>query len=682
MADNKYDDSLFLDDKHPDNADDDELFLDEPHPEFKYRTLASVAEEQNPPQDIPDVSASRAALVGAGQGATFGFGEEITAPFVAAAGMAQSGLDKTFGDGSEALPTLPGEDTWAKYQRLMQEYRDVARAEQQGAQEQQPGAYTAGAVAGGLAAPGLGAAKAMGAVGKAVPGFMGLPIRAAAGAGMGYGMGGLAGAGEVEGSLEERLPAAHETAKMGAGIGAVIPVAGQIASFIGKGVGKIAELPLISKSVEAYQRGARRQNLITKAGLEEANQVGRNLGGDLAEDIKSLKDDVGRRIGSKIDEAEASGEKVDLNEEIPAVLEKLKVIKAEGSEEAAKYANSIEKEIKKILKIKSQEDGYLGVADDALPEGLIKPKQAPPSYEVSPKQAQDLKQVLGGYSSKPGIDPQRIEGAKIAKDLKGNVGKKLDEVSGVNTPETEGGLALNEQYGKVKDILKDRLKLKPTDSPEAVKDKMFNLVNQLESNSNAIPKAKVNHILNELREVAPELADKYANKLNDASGRIQLANEINKGFGSWGLLGTIQGGIKGSANVIGRVSGKLGIDTVGKAGANFTKAVLGSNAAKTGVIKHQTQGAGALENVSQKMEPYKLQRQVASAAENAEPELLKEQAEEIRKKHGNQGAQLATILDNMADQGKDSRRALMFTVLQNQAYRKMLGLTQDEDEAQ
>lgn len=676
MAD-KVDSSLFdFSTDHPETGDDSHLFdFESPHPELTGHSLASSAQEPSMP--IPEVGTGRAALVGAGQGATFGFGEELTAPFVAAAGMAQSGASKAFGTGENALPTLEGEDTLAKFQRLMQEYRDVARAEQQGAQDQHPVSYTAGMVAGGLAAPGLGAGKAMGAVGKAAPGLLRLPVRAAVGAGIGYGMGGLAGAGEAEGSLEERLPQALETAKTGGVIGAAIPVAGQAASTVGKLGSAIGEIPVIQDITKAFGRGANRnQNLITKAGRQEAADVGRKVSGEFVDDVRSLRDEVGGKIQKEIDMAQEAGEKVDLSQEIPEVLAKLQKIKAEGSKESAAYAAGVEAEIKKILKIKPEGEGYLGVAEDALPEGLSMPKTEAPSMSIDPKQAQDLKQVLSNYTPRPGMAPQEIAPAGVAKELRNATGTKLSEL-------TEKLPELNEQYGAIKDSLK-RMGINEKRLPEQIKEKINSVVTKLEKQNVSGDNAReiINDVMENLKTVegGSEIAAKYQTEFADIVERLNLADKIIKGGESFSLTGTPKAAVMAASNLAGLAAGKTKIAPVATAAATFTKKVLSSTPATQSAIRYGTQGAEATTRARHDDEPYKLQRKVAAAAENAEPELLKTEAGNIRTKYGNQGQQLATILENMADKSKDARRALMFTILQNQAYRKMLGMSKEEEE--
>lgn len=636
---------------------DDALFEDTPHPE----TNSSI-------------SAGRAALVGAGQGATFGFADEITAPFVAGAGMLSGLPDES-----------PDESTYEKYKRLMQTYRDVAREEQDVAQKEQPGAYTTGAVAGGLLAPGLGAMKVAKSVKDA-----GLIAKTVAGAGTGAVMGGLAGAGEAEGGLDERIEGFKEGAPIGAAVGGAIPMAGATLGLVKAGVGKLAELPVVRPALEALKRGAKGENLITEVGRKESGNILSSEGGNFFSDIKNIQKEAGSKIADKIDEASNAGEQVDLTDEVGEVLDKLKKIKAEGSKEAASYASSVEGEIKKILGIKPE-----AAVDDLskldFPEGLspssLKPKVAEEAEQilVDPKKAQDLKQVLSDYSPRKGMAPQEIAPAGATKEFKNVVSEKLNEVTGLNEPTVNlagaEGPSLNKQYGLIKDSLK-RLAVNEKKLPEQIKEKIFNITSKLgnEDLSGDNARKLIEDVLANIEQVAPEIAQKYRASFTDMAGRLKLSQEISKGFKN--VLGTVPSTIKASANIAGLVANKTGLATAGKVVGQgietLAEVATKSPLANKGIVTYNTQSSSAVQGLKKALEPHALQRQVAQYAEKADPAVLKEQAESIRSTYGKEGEQLATILNNMADKDVNARRALMFTILQNPNHRKMLGLTKEE----
>lgn len=639
--------------------------------------------EKVPPAEA--ISPARAALVGAGQGATFGFADELTAPVVAAGAMTKSAFDKS-------IPTLPGEDTLSKFQRLMQAYRDVARQEQQTAQQDQPIAYTGGAIGGSLLTPGLGTAKAMNAVKDA-----GLIAKTAVGAGIGAGMGGLTGAGESEGDLSQRLAGAEEAAKTGAVVGAAIPVVGQALSTGAKAFNAASELPVISDTVKNFQRGLQGENLVSSAGRREAAANVLDKSGELYKDIKGLQSSVGKKIENAINEASDSGEKVDLTDEVSTVLDKLQKIKSEGSKEAASYAAGVESEIKKILGMKNPQ-----AAEDLsklpLPEGLnpkmvaTQAEAAPQEILVDPKKAQDLKQVLSNYTPKKGMAPQEIEPAGVAKELSSQTSEKLNEVTGLNEPQVtqQNGVeqtmpSLNEQYGAIKDSLK-RLGVNERKLPEQIKAKINTVVSGLEKENISGDQARstIEDVLNNIKETSPEIADKYSKSFDDIVERLNLANKNIRGGETHGFIGTTRALATSAGNLAGLAGNAVGLNKLapvanaaGGAIKSFTNTMLEAPNMIKGRVASSVENPDMLTKIKS-AEPYQLQRKVADASENADPDTLKSQASNIRQKYGNQGEQLATILDNMADKDKDGRRALMFTVLQNQAYRKMLGLTGEE----
>lgn len=664
------------------------------HPieEVPKRTLASEvdAQKQSELENRPDVSKARALLVGSGQGATFGFGEELTAPIVAATGMTTSAASKLFGTGEESLPTLPGESTLDKFTRLMQEYRDIAREEQKTAQEQQPIAYTTGEIAGSLLSPGLGAVKATGLTSKiaksAVRAGMtkeaarlaSIPLKATIGASVGAGLGGVAGLGEAEGTLEERLPQAKETAKTGALLGTAIPLTIGGVSTIKKGISKLGNIPAVEDTIKAFQRGVEGQSLVTKAGREEAAKIVREKSGDLYKDIKSLQKDVGSKIQNEILNAQESGKTIDLSEEVNDVLNRLQKIKTEGSQEAAAYASSVEKEIKKVLGIKTVDEGFMGVPSKDLPEGLILPKKSEVDLtQIKPEQAQTLKQVLSDYIPKKNIPPQQLEPARVAGELRSISGNKLSIL-------TEQLPELNEQYSAIKDSLK-RLGINEKKLPSQIQEKINSTITKLEGQNLTGDNARqlVEDVLTNIKKIDPILANKYQTEFSDIAERLNLANKIIKGADTISVFGTPKAVAMATGNIMGLAAGKVGGQVIGKAlgkTGSFVSQSLTSPTGQKSILQSKLQSAGSLAETRQKLEPYILQRKVAAIAENAEPEFLQDQANQIREKYGKQGESLATILDNMSEKDKDARRALMFSVLQNKAYKKMLGLLDEQEE--
>ena len=162
-----------------------------------------------------DVGRFTALLRGASSGATFNFADELAGilnspdymagrqgemagPLQAIGGLAKLGY--------ETLTGSPGEAT-----KAYEQARDAARQELKTAKEQYPGTTLAGELAGAVAVPLPGVAALRGA---------GMATRAAGSAGIGFGVGGLSGAGEGE-TGAERLSKAATGAAVGGVVGGV-----------------------------------------------------------------------------------------------------------------------------------------------------------------------------------------------------------------------------------------------------------------------------------------------------------------------------------------------------------------------------------------------------------------------------------------------------------------------------
>ena len=187
----------------------------------------------------PAMGALKAGAIGASQGVTFGFGDEI------------------YGGVAGAYDALTSNKTFSQ---AYDDRRDAARAALDKAREDQPFAAYGGEIVGGVALP-LGGARmaanalraapgatAVANVASKVPGVSrgaramsnalnatgrlergaGLGARMAAGAKEGAAWGGLYGYGSGEGSVEDRLGSAAGGAIMGGGFGAALPMASDI----------------------------------------------------------------------------------------------------------------------------------------------------------------------------------------------------------------------------------------------------------------------------------------------------------------------------------------------------------------------------------------------------------------------------------------------------------------------
>ena len=725
---NKIDASLFEDTLHPEVSGeqsvakvDQSLFEDTPHPEMhgEFQTLTGQLEAEDKQveeakKNGPIVDGDRSFLVGAGQGMTGGFAEEVTAPVVSAIADPKAALTAAGTKMKEWLPFMePNKadlEQKQRFEELMQAYRDVAREEQQAAAEQQPGQYIAGNVAGSIITAPLAGKALAGTAGlaKALPGGVaaaeslatganaiknstgvsGLVLKGALAGTKAAPQGFVAGMGEGEGSVTDRLDSGVQGAKMGFGFGAGLSTAGNaVKGTVNTGVKIAKKLPVIRKAGELFDDAFKTGEVLAEEGTrKKVADTDVKLKEELFQDVKNLWKSVGEKVKSGYKAADDAGKNLNLTDEVKVIREKINKIRASNpTDDLKQYADGLESEIDDLL------PGFKGkkapVSDIQAPEGLgddfasAPPPPEPKFDAVKPSTAQKLRQKL--YDYKTDTNKYVQTGREAANDMYGGVKNKLDDATELNMPQLnehgeEIGPSVNQQYGTMKDVFDHVLKIDPNDYE-------FNNIQKLQQKFRSVAgegvgadKARTleGHLVERLGEVDSKLAAKHDAALNASSKRMGLANELNKGLNSGsGVGGTIATTIKAGANYAGKGAHNLANSRVGKATGALIDAAK-TIPAGTGVNSGYLLGTGA-PGMRQAQEPHMRQQRLAKAAEQAEPEVLTSQASEIRTKHGKAGEQLATILDNMSKKDKDARRALMFTILQNPSHRKMMGLTDD-----
>jgi hypothetical protein len=160
---------------------------------------------------LPSIGSGQAAIVGAGQGASFGFMDELASAGSAAVAKA-TGNPAPFGTLYDAALSVP-------------------RMAQKAAAEQHPVPYYGGQIAGGVApAAFTGGVGAIPSVARA-----GLGTRSAAAAAEGAAYGGLFGAGSSEGGAVERAKGAALGATVGGVLGGATPAAVDVGSAAVRG---------------------------------------------------------------------------------------------------------------------------------------------------------------------------------------------------------------------------------------------------------------------------------------------------------------------------------------------------------------------------------------------------------------------------------------------------------------
>lgn len=106
----------------------------------------------------------------------------------------------------------------------------------------------------------------------------------------------------------------------------------------------------------------------------------------------------------------------------------------------------------------------------------------------------------------------------------------------------------------------------------------------------------------------------------------------------------------------------------------------GAEEAAIGTTIAGTAGLDAIMTDETKPEPYKLHQKTARIIERSTPEMIAQQAQSIRAEHGQKGEKLATVLEAIAQKDRSGRRAMMFSVLQNPDYREMLMPKEETEE--
>lgn len=185
----------------------------------------SVEQPEQPPP-APTYTGTDSGVLGAADAASFGFGDEISG----AIGGVVEGLGRPEG-----------------FQGAYERVRDNSRRMLGQAQEEHPGAFMGGQVAGGVATSFLPG-------GAALRGGN-LAAKAGKSAAVGAGYGGLYGFGSGDGDLEQRVNEAGKGAMWGAGLGAAGPVIGR---GIGKVASKLAPVKQVADSTDALKASAQK----------------------------------------------------------------------------------------------------------------------------------------------------------------------------------------------------------------------------------------------------------------------------------------------------------------------------------------------------------------------------------------------------------------------------------------
>lgn len=568
----------------------------------------------------PEISPMQSANLGAQQGLTLGFSDEAGAGGQAGLDKLQQLLNQYTGlvspsptqvSAQLAQQGFTGDIGPTDPQEMYQQEIARQRAELKQAEEQNPGSYLSGNLAGAALIPG---------------GNIGTPAsllgKVAKGAATGITAGSIAGAGTSEAQNSEDLLAdIGAGATIGGGVGGGLPIAGAGLKAIGKagkGIAKfVGEIPFAKGMKESFEAGLANEPLYSEAGRKQAGRMLRDEASGYVKSLKDLQKKVGSEIQNEIETATEAGTTID-------ATKLLNNTKAELNDFIQRADDPKEKnEARKLLRIIKNRLGEKENLDNVLdttkgPEGLIPEmteKAADVEAHLTPAEAQQLKQAVAKYSPSGSTAFTGFEPAGKAMQLSKDLGEEVSNVT-ENLPE------LNSQYNNIKKIF-ERLKLTGKELPEEAVDKVSNTIANLENGSMAGDKASamIKDTLGYLKNVDPDLATKFEPQLQKAARRVELATKATEAATITSPLGTI-----------------------------FSKSLQGANLA----------GLGA--------------RRVVEA----DPAKLVTLARNVAKV-GQAGAEAARVINKAIEKDEMGRKALLFGLMQNPAYREAINKLEGND---
>ena len=461
-------------------------------------------------------SEAEAAALGAVQGATFGFGDELEG----AVRTVPRGLEMA----QEALG-FGGDEPQSK-EGLLETYRslrDAARARNISAQEQNPLSYLGGEFAGGMAIPGLGMAKAgktalqagkaalqAGKGAKTARTLAGLKkaqelskVGAKTGAALGLGAG---QADITKGEIPEALEEMASSAVMG---GIAAPVLSAAPGAI-KGAGKflkesVEEFPIVGPALRGARVGARGQGITTKAGRDASERVIERQAKEIDKGVQESLSKAAEQKADILKNAKGTVEYAELADEI-----------AGGAAEVKRIGlGSMAKGDAKMLST---------IADDLE------------FKDNDPMTADKMRAFLANYTSLGDKSLQTKEGRKAALAAVYSMKEKIGKAVGDQRDNLENANQRISKLLKAAGILKtDTPSLSELDDIIKV-DKLSDLMSRLEKTGASGIKARMRlrAIKGALKETDPEVAKKVEKSLNEGADLIQaLADSGADVQGMW-----------------------------------------------------------------------------------------------------------------------------------------------------
>jgi len=616
--------------------DDTEEIIDVP----SFDDTEELLEDQQEP-----MSQAQAALQGVSQGATFGFGDEIAGGFEAAGrAVGLSGVGGPITDIG-----IADSPAWSKEELLnaYREGREAERGRNVKAQEEHPGTYLAGDLAGGFAVPIPGsnllktgkAIKNVGDTGKALS-----KVKDAAK------VGAVAGGLEAAGRTEEDITSVDGMIAVGTGA----TLGGSLGGVLGKLGSKLsdkASAKLADKAAKLKQEANISVAKAAGAGREAMQEIMGNKTNNFATS-ETAKEVGTTMVEEGLFKIKQSGQ--DLKDTIVA---KLKDVAENRLNPLAKKADDLISKTKPEVYISDISEFTGRIKEDVI--NISNKKRYAKSSDialfddmkrVSEKVIEDA--VAAGHS--PTVISRLI---KIKQELQSNINWKNLEA----TP-------YNEYLVKLQSNISDMItSMVSKNSPE--------LAGQMTQAN------KTYHNLNIANRLAGDKAVKEALKTGGLNFRDYLMGGIISGASGSKVVGALAiGGKKLTEKITGKSVGDVmesaeALHKFRKAKDLAKRAASGDAAIEnplTKTLKGVTASSAIVDE--QKEAPYKTHQKAFNAAEKATPEELQSQSQSIRDEYGEEGEKLAELIDIMSQKDVKGRRAAMFHILQNPQYRRMMKL--------
>ena len=414
---------------------------------------------------------------------------------------------------------------------------------------------------------------------------------------------------------------------MGAAIGGALPIAGAAARGIGslgKGILDIGtSVPTVSSTIRGFRQGLRGQSVSVEEAFERIGKEAIDLADEVGAKLSATGSDLAKKQTQILESA------ADQPINIRDIIGSLGQAADEGISAIGSKAKSDIKTLNQAQKDIIQEFGLLPAekklldempqfADDILAEGSKRLETASPVITNKIKKSLS---GLSGVSSQADIpELQTVAGQKIAgtkaKEITDRLYKQLPELETTNKLIADfnnsmakvGSEAVNNKLLDAKDALK-------------LRKGFFNLIRTAEgkSDQSIVSREAVRELEEVLGKVNPELRDDIIPKIKDVADRLDLSRQS---IGSGNLIGAVMS-LGGRTVVGGEVAGK---------------------AVKTGM----------------------------DAISDMTPQMLKDLSRLVAAKGGPVAQRLSTKLNEASGTDGQSKRALLFSLMQQPEYRKML----------